>query len=143
MTVEEEVKASDEQDPAQDAPTQTIDDAMDMEAHDPNDPGDTSEFYMEVNDDSDSSMTTMMDVLQCLGVEPEVANCFYVSVLKQVRKQPRPTFVEVYGGGAIGEAATKLRNLNLQGLDAFDLRTRKPNGEFWDFDRQRDRREAK
>jgi hypothetical protein len=66
-------------------PVQTIDDDMADDAELPQtaDMGDTSDFYMEVNAaEADSEMVTMMDVLQCLGVEPEDANTFYVKALK-------------------------------------------------------------
>ena len=49
----------------------------------------------------------------------------------------------MYGCGNIVNAANHvLRNLNVDGLDAFDLRTSKPNGEPWDFSRRSDRKMA-
>ena len=52
--------------------------------------------------------------------------------------------MEVYGQGRIVEAAHGCRrNLNLHGLDALDLRTCKPDGDNWDFNRAEDRRMAR
>ena len=118
---EEEERPSDDLDMSRDLPMDSIDDDIDIPqmAEMP----DSTDFHLEVDSDHDNDMNTMMDVLQCLGVEPEVANVFTVQAIKAT-----PTFVEVYGGGSIGTAAARRRDLNLQGLDAFDLRTRKPNG---------------
>ena len=60
-------------------------------------------------------MSTMMDVLQCLGVEPEIANRFYVQVLRELRTESKPTFLDMYGGGSICEAAAAQRNLRSWG----------------------------
>ena len=55
-----------------------------------------------------------------------------------------PSFVEVYGRGHIVDAAHGLRrNLHIQGLHALDIRTLKPDGQPWDFNRAADRREAR
>ena len=49
--------------------------------------------------------------------------------------------MEIYGRGAVMDAARgSRRNLNLTGLGALDLRTRKPNGETRNFDRAEDKR---
>ena len=125
------------------------------------DMGDTYEFYKEVDvaDEElmgdpepsdgvvdgldDHEMVALMDILQTLGVGPEEANR-YSSKIMRIRSQPlNPTFVEMYGCGNIVHAANHvLRNLNVEGLNAFDLRTSKPNGVAWDFSRRGDRREA-
>ena len=55
----------------------------------------------------------------------------------------RPSFVELYGRGSILEAAHGCRrNLNIDGLAALDLRTAKPDGTPWNFDKASDRRLA-
>ena len=112
---------------------------------------DTTDFHNEVDasmdDDaaheSDHEMIAMMDILQTLGVEPEEANRFSSRVMR-ISKQPlNPTFVEMYGCGNIVTAANHvLRNLNVTGLCAFDLRTAKPTGEAWDFSKKSDRMQA-
>ena len=119
---------------------------------------DTYEFYKEVDEDfmgdpepsdgyvdesEDHEMIALMDVLQTLGVGPEEANR-YSSKIMRISSQPlNPTFVEMYGCGNIVQAANHvLRDLNVEGLNAFDLRTSKPNGAAWDFSRRGDRREA-
>ena len=49
----------------------------------------------------------------------------------------------MYGCGNIVTAANHvLRNLNVTGLCAFDLRTAKPTGEAWDFSKKSDRTQA-
>ena len=51
--------------------------------------------------------------------------------------------MEVYGRGRIVELAnTSHRNLNVLGDQALDLRTLKPNGEPWDFNRLHMRNKA-
>ena len=77
-------------------PVQTIDDDMADDAELPQtaDMGETSDLYMEVNAaEADSDMATMMDVLQCLGVEPEDANVFCVKALKAAPHSLRSTGV--------------------------------------------------
>ena len=122
---------------------------------------DTYEFYREVdaageelmgNPESsdgfvdeydDHEMVALMDILQTLGVSAEEANR-YSSKIMRISSQPlNPTFVEMYGCGNIVNAANHvLRSLNVEGLNAFDLRTSKPDGTAWDFSRRGDRREA-
>mgnify|MGYP003335636647 CR=1 FL=1 len=79
-------------------------------------------------------MLALMDTLQTLGVSPENANR-YSSRIVRISSQPlNPTFVEMYGCGNIVNAANHvLRNLNVERLNAFDLRTSKPDGTAWDF----------
>ena len=130
-------------------------------------------FYKVVDDDADMlenaqaleehSMVAMLDVLQCLGVEPEIATGFAAAISRnkprfmQLRQNlehrsrmvsspvgSQPTFIELYGRGSILEAAHGCRrNLNLQGLGALDLRTNKPGGTPWDFNVAADREMAR
>ena len=98
--------------------------------------------------DSDHEMIAMMDVLQILGVDPVDACSFTSSIVKDGSRCKRmfskrysssafigavtgnaPTFMEIYGRGKIVDASHNLRrNLNVNGLDALDIRTCKPNG---------------
>ena len=56
----------------------------------------------------------------------------------------KPSFVEVYGRGSIVDMAQgPRRDLNISGLNALDIRTRKPNGQKWDFNKASDRQEAR
>ena len=122
---------------------------------------DSTEFYKEVdavddafmgsgsdnvgddNGSGDHEMIALMDVLQTLGVEPEEANRFSAKVMRISSQPTRPTFVEAYGcGNVVHEANNVLRNLNVDGLCAFDLRTAKSNGEPWNFSRRSDRKLA-
>ena len=51
--------------------------------------------------------------------------------------------MEIYGRDSLVDAANdRLRNLNLQGLQALDLRTLKPDGSHWDFEKPEDRKLA-
>ena len=112
------------------------------------DNADTSGFYREVDDamaedNADTEMMAIMDVLQTLGVDVEDANRFSAKVIRAARGDSHPTFVEAYGTGRIVEQANNvLRNLNVKGLAAFDLRTCKENGTPWDFSKVSDRKEA-
>ena len=75
----------------------------------------------------DNEMVAMMDILQTLGVEPEDANRFSSRIMKISHQPLNPSFVEMYGCGNIVNAASHvLRNLNVSGLRAFDLRTPNP-----------------
>jgi hypothetical protein len=99
----------------------------------------------------DHVMSPMMDVLQCLGVSAGDSANFCANVLRESPMRPtqygpdyNPTFFEVYGQGNIVRASHGVRrNLNINGMRAFDLRTCKPNGEVWDFNKSADRREAR
>ena len=53
------------------------------------------------------------------------------------------SFAELYGKTITDYASQKRRSLNVKGLDSFDMRTLKPNGEPWNFCRKSDRQEAK
>ena len=62
------------------------------------------------------------------------------SKLPQVLRRKPVTFMEVYGRGAIcGEALKQRRNQNIDGLDALDMRTHKPDGSTWNFNLRKDR----
>ena len=51
--------------------------------------------------------------------------------------------MELYGRGAVVDMANaRARSLNIEGLDALDLRTLKPDGSAWDFTKRADRRLA-
>ena len=131
---------------------------------------DTHDFYQEVDadqeehglnvdwhgddlmdSDNDHMMMPIMDVLQTLGVSAGDATAFAVQALKDKPMKTtsfgsvyNPTFIELYGHGTIVQASHGCRrNLNVDGLHALDLRTRKPDGEPWDFSRAADRRLAR
>ena len=106
----------------------------------------------DVEDPNDTIMSPMMDVLQTLGVDAVDAVDYCKRVIKDLPVVPlcvigkpyQPTFFEFYGQGNLVKASHgPRRNLNLNGLRAFDLRTNKRNGEPWDFARSADRREAR
>ena len=87
--------------------------------------------------DSDS----MMDYLISSGVDPVVAKH---RLNAMTAPKPTATFMEVYGRGAIVECANRARrDLNIEGLDAMDLRTNKEDGTPWDFSQRNDRRLAR
>ena len=118
---------------------------------------------LEHDFESEHATVALMDVLQSNGVAPETAANVASSL---ARNKPRfrhlqerlfraqrfvnsltdkcPTFLELYGRGSIMEASHGCRrNLNLDGLDALDLRTCKKDGTHWDFTRYSDRTEAR
>ena len=87
----------------------------------------------------DSGMN--LDALILAGVDPVVAKKF---VLALNHDKPGVTFMELYGRGAIVDDANGPRRaLNIEGLDALDIRTLKPNGQPWDFNKRSDRNEAR
>ena len=54
--------------------------------------------------------------------------------------QHATTFMEMHSQGSlVTEANNKRRSLNLRGLNAFDLRTLKPDGTPWNFNDKADR----
>ena len=93
--------------------------------------------------ENEHATIALMDVLQTNGVAPETAANVAASLARNKHRfrdlQHRlfralrfvnsltdrcPSFIELYGRGSIMEAAHGCRrNLNLQGLDALDLRT--------------------
>ena len=103
------------------------------------------------DDASDSHTAPLMDVLQTFGIDVVDATEFCNRVIKAAPICPttagnddRPTLIELYGQGNIVQASHgPRRDLNLDGLRAFDLRTRKQIGEAWDFRNRSDRREAR
>ena len=126
---------------------------------------DSTNFFEEVDADfdvdwtgddlddgaDDHVMSPMMDVLQCLGVSAADSANYCAQVIKDSPKRItqfgspyNPTFFEVYGQGNIVRASHGVRrNLNVNGMRAFDLRTCKPSGEAWDFNKPSDRKEAR
>ena len=67
------------------------------------------------------------------------ANRFCAAIVRA-----KPSLMELYGRGSIIQAANdRRRNLNIEGLDAFDLRVLKADGTPWDFNRAEVRRLAR
>ena len=80
----------------------------------------------------------MVDVLREAGVDATTAERV---TEKMSGLRSTPSMMEVYGTSI--HAHLRRRNLNIQGLGALDIRTVKPNGEPWDFNKRSDRREVK
>ena len=79
-----------------------------------------------------------MNALVNAGVDPAVAKKHCAALTGQL---PEASFVELYGRGAVvDEANGPRRNLNVRGLSAFDMRTMKPTGDNWDFNKASDRK---
>ena len=153
--------------PIDDTPDQVAEDVELTGADD--DMFDTTDFHNVVNGDVDHGlevehdgddimepaedhiMSQMMDVLQTIGVSATDAANHCAHIMRETPKRPtqfgepyNPTLFEVYGQGNIVEASRGCRrNLNIDGLMAFDLRTCKPSGEAWDFCKASDRRMAR
>ena len=83
-------------------------------------------------------MVALIDVMQTLGVEPVCAVRCATNVAPN--KRSPATVTEAYGQGRIVDMANaRARSLNVKGLDAMDLRTLKPDGSPWNFNRRADR----
>ena len=113
-------------------------------------------------DTSHHDMIVTMDVLQTLGVSADAACRFGKTICKDPAgfadlfsrldhnsrmvsslTGTRPSLLEVYGVGNIVDAANGIRrNLNIDGLDALDLRTNKKTCDAWDVSKSSDRQEA-
>ena len=97
---------------------------------------------MDVEHAPADAMVAMIDCLQTLGVRPEHANRYAASIIRK-HQIPPTTFYEAYGTGNIQRmAAANLRNLNVTGLAALDLRTCRPDGHPWDVRKRSHRRDA-
>ena len=59
------------------------------------------------------------------------------------RRAPTTTFIEVYGRSIRDQSLLTRRKLNVEGLNALDLRTTKPNGQPWAFSKREDRKLAR
>ena len=82
----------------------------------------------------------MMSSLLAAGTNHDAAQLF----INQIYNKGPPSFMEMYGQGSIvAEANRSRRFLNIQGLNAFDLRTVKPDGQPWNFNVRADRRLAR
>ena len=109
--------------------------------------------------DMDKHDDLMVDALMLAGVTTKTAkavsksligdlnnpaNAITTSSKHENNKAADATFIEVFGRGEIcKEANSRRRNLNIEGLDAFDLRTCKSDGTPWNFNRSKDRLEAR
>ena len=90
--------------------------------------------------DGSDNMNDLVTCLQLCGVDVAEATAFSVKAIKAIK---RVAVSEMYEHGTITDAANSIHcNLNIQGLDAFHVRTCKPNGESWNFDSKADRLEA-
>ena len=88
--------------------------------------------------DEGMNIDTLTDLLMTCGVETVNASRAAIQIqrLSKASQQSgeQPTFVEAYGRGSLNEQAhSHRRNLNIQGLGALDLRTRRPDGKLWDL----------
>ena len=103
--------------------------------------GDDHEEFIDTSpvDSTNPDYVALIDCLQLLGVNAVEANRF---ATRMTRRTPS-TFLELYGRGRLNELANgRRRNLNCEGLGALDLRTRRPDGEPWDFRLKQHREDA-
>ena len=88
------------------------------------------------HDPADASMmdpmskNAMMDALVAAGVDEHKAEEAAKSLCSL---QPNANFMGIYGRSISDYAAAHCRNLNIEGLGAFDLRTLKDDGQPWEF----------
>ena len=108
----------------------------------PLDPDTVVDDYFNANYRDD--IVSLVGTLQTLGVTALDANRYASQNVHSVRHNTsEPTFVELYGTGNIMRLSHgRMRNLNVRGLSAFDLRTCKPDGTPWNFARRSDRTQA-
>ena len=93
------------------------------------------------NLDDPVSPQAMVDALIMAGTNKKAAKLFTYAV---VNNSFPTSFMEVYGRGSIcADANGPRRALNIEGLGALDIRTYKPNGDAWNFDKRSDRNEAR
>ena len=64
---------------------------------------------------------------------PKVSYCYMVTTTDPTEKTGDPT------QGGLKRAADRVPHLNVRGLQVLDLRTLRPDGEYWDFTRPKDR----
>ena len=98
---------------------------------------DVHDLFMGDEDDNDDAM---MSALMANGVTELHAK---IAALSMNQREPTATFIEVYVRSISGQSLHSRRNLNIEGLDALDLRTTKPNGEPWNFLKREDRKKAR
>ena len=93
-----------------------------------------------MDDDQTEGNDHMVDAFILAGADRSEAIAHVKSIISSMQKTELTTFMEVFGGGAIcSEANGPRRNLKIAGLNAFDLRTAKPDGPPWDFTKRVDR----
>ena len=95
--------------------------------------------YEESNTLQTTYYAQLIDILQVLGVDCVQATRFACSL----KGAPKASFVEAYGKGNLNKLAhEKYRDLNVEGLGAFDVRAQKPGGGHWDVNLTSDQEEA-
>ena len=82
--------------------------------------------------DAEPDYEDVVAMLVDCGVQPVDAKRYVTSVVKHPNEG---TFWEVYGKGILGRAALRQTDINIVGLMALDLRSRRPDGQHWDFTR--------
>ena len=76
--------------------------------------------------DNDGNADSMAMALTASGLNTEHAQQVAFSMCQH---EPTSSFIEVYGRSIRDQSLVTRRDFNIQGLDAFDLRTLKPNGQ--------------
>ena len=95
----------------------------------------------DTDEDIPEHMATIADVLQTTGMNAVDARRAAMIITKEHSKHK--TFVELYGRGSLVTTAHDRKELGVRGLRALDLRTCRPDGQYWDFNRRNDRRWAR
>ena len=112
--------------------------AMETEAED-----NVAELFGDFDDDQtmETDVDGMVNAMIMTGVNGSDAQTAAAPMF--ATNAPDTTFTEVYGRSVHDYNTSHRRNLNVRGLDAFDLRTAKANGEPWNFCKRKDRQEAR
>ena len=103
---------------------------------------DVADLFMDDFDDSmfDDPAAPMVEALRMAGVQEDTAR---TCALTMMSLTPPSTFVEVYGTSIFDHNLMSRRNLNIEGLRSFDLRSLKPDGTPWNFMKRSDRKLAR
>ena len=91
--------------------------------------------------DTTAASSAMEAALIATGTRKDAAQLFVNKIVGNVHAT---TFMEMYGQGTIVSEANRNRiSLNCECLHVFDLRTNKPDGCPWYFDKREDRKLAR
>ena len=94
-------------------------------------------------DANEDDFTSVVSMLVCNGVQAIDAQRLVTSMVKGVSfSESKTGFVELYVRGRLTRAAGRYKGLDVHGLEVWDLRKARPDGETWRCSRLADRRWA-
>ena len=99
---------------------------------------DVAEIFGDLDDDD--NVDAMAMALTSSGVNNRHAQ---QSAFSMCQHEPTSSFIGIYGRSIRYQSLVTRRDLNIQGLDSFDLKTLKPKGQPWNVLQKDDRILAK